>query len=76
MIEDHDARPGPTNYKRFLRLQRDLQTCVGQQAEEKATSFLTAEASNPSFDRKGKLRSLQARGPARSLLLPLLHPSP
>ena len=60
MVEDHDSRPGPTNYKRFLRLQREVQTGVGQQAEEKASNLLTAAEQRPSFGRRGKLRSLEA----------------
>ena len=60
MIEDHDPRPGPANYKRFLRMQREVQTGVGSSMEERATSLISAEQERPSFDRKGKLRSLEA----------------
>ena len=65
MIEDHDPRPGATNYKRFLRIQREVQTGVGHQAEQKATDIMSAEMNDQlnnyhSFSKKGKLRSLEA----------------
>ena len=64
MIEDHDSRPGASNYKRFLRIQREVQTGVGHQAEQRANTIMTDEhsqhGSSYAKDRKGKLRSLQA----------------
>ena len=68
MIEDHDPRPGPTNYKRFLRIQREVQTGVGSKAEEKASSLMDGYAGQRGMrpgrlgvkDRKGKMRSLEA----------------
>ena len=64
LIEDHDPRPGPSNYKRFLRMQREVQTGVGQNAQEHASSLITSERRRPSFDRKGKLRALEATNQA------------
>lgn len=75
MVEDHQEHPGPSNYKRFLRMQRELQTSVGGQHEEKARSISsTSEARterNPSgqmrrSNSKGKLRSLERKNQALS----------
>ena len=70
MIDDHDPRPGPANYKRFLRIQREVQTGVGSKAEEKASSLMDDYADQEgrmgragktgARHRKGKLRSLEA----------------
>ena len=66
MIEDHDPRPGPTNYKRFLRIQREVQTGVGHQAEQKAGLIMSAESDSLApgehgrKGNRGKLRSLEA----------------
>ena len=60
MIEDADARPGPTHFKRFLKMQRAVQTQVGQLAERKAGKLLDKEARKPSFDRKNRMRTLEA----------------
>ena len=58
--------PGPRNFKRFLRMQRELQTSVGAQAEEKAAGLITAENRNPSFNTRMWLRSLQQTNRALS----------
>ena len=59
MIEDHDERPGPSHYKRFLHIQREVQTGVGHQAEQRAGEA-AAQGGKGKYDRKGKLRSLEA----------------
>ncbi|KAL1508669.1 hypothetical protein AB1Y20_004765 [Prymnesium parvum] len=60
MIETHENTPGPRNYKRFLRLQREVQTGVGQLAEEKAGTISLRVHRSRSFSRQAMMQSLEA----------------
>ena len=66
MIEDHDEAAGPHNYQRFLRMQREVQSAVGHQAQTIATHLITLEQRSASFDRRTRLTSLEATNRALS----------
>ena len=59
MIEDHDASPGPSNYQRFLRMQREVQTSVGHRAEAMASNLLSMQQRSDSFTRRTHMRTLE-----------------
>jgi len=66
MIEDHDASPGPSNYQRFLRMQREVQTSVGHRAEAMASNLLSMQQRSDSFTRRTHMRTLERTNKALS----------
>ena len=73
MIEDHDASPGPSNYQRFLRMQREVQTSVGHRAEAMASNLLSMQQRSDSFTRRTHMRTLERTNKARN---PNPNPNP